>query len=117
MPEDSQHNQTTQRFNTNSVLSACLLPCATVISFAALRVQPNDVSCDRLTYPWSPAFDVVRYHWETFEDHGFSLNTLCFAFDQTDELENAWHELLPSLLWRKEAEAQEAIWALTEMLH
>lgn len=76
--------------------SVALLFATAVVLLQAFQVEPSEARCDRLTYPWSPALDVVKYHWETFENHQFSIKTPYFGFQATDQLEDIWNELLPS---------------------
>jgi hypothetical protein len=85
-----------RRLQWTSLLPPVILLCAAAIVVAAFRVYPSDASCDRHRYPWSPALDMVEYRWETFENHQFSISTPYFGFTPTDQIENAWNELLPS---------------------
>jgi hypothetical protein len=39
---------------------------------------------------------MVEYRWETFENNQFSIWTPYFGFTPTDQIENAWNELIPS---------------------
>jgi hypothetical protein len=83
-------------FLLHSVVPVVLLLCTAVIIFGSFRIEPSDARCDRLIYPWSPALNIIRYHWETFENHQFSIKTPYFGFEPTDQLEDVWNELLPS---------------------
>lgn len=78
-------------------ISGLLLICATATIFAAFHIEPTDARCDRLTYPWSPMVNIVKYQWETFENHQFSIKTPYFGFEPTDELEETWNTLLPGM--------------------
>ncbi|KAL2129311.1 hypothetical protein VTI74DRAFT_7957 [Chaetomium olivicolor] len=41
------------------------------------------------------ALEMVEYHWETFQNHQFSISTPYFGFTPSDQIENAWNGLLP----------------------
>lgn len=41
-------------------ISAALAFAVPVIVFQAFQIEPSDARCDRLTYPWSPALDMVE---------------------------------------------------------
>ncbi|GAQ47691.1 hypothetical protein CBS76997_1563 [Aspergillus niger] len=83
------------QFLCSLLACALLLVCAALIVLKALHIEPSEASCDKLTYPWSPALDIIKYHWETFENHQFSIKTSYFSFRPTQEIEDAWNELLP----------------------
>ncbi|SPQ23033.1 64a0ad20-e7e3-43d1-b9e2-d08983336c34 [Thermothielavioides terrestris] len=38
---------------------------------------------------------MVNYRWRTFENHQFAIATPYFGFAPTDQIEDAWDELLP----------------------
>lgn len=78
-------------------ISGLFLICAVATIFAAFHIEPTDARCDLLTYPWSPMIDIVKYQWETFENHQFSIKTPYFGFEPTDELEETWNALLPGM--------------------
>ncbi|KAK3688792.1 hypothetical protein B0T22DRAFT_407429 [Podospora appendiculata] len=73
-----------------------LVTAAAIFAAAASQAQLTDTKCDRHTYPWSPALDIIHYHWETFENHQFSIKTPYFGFKPTDDVEDAWNKLLPT---------------------
>lgn len=77
-------------------ISAAVFICTVLITIRAIQVEPSDARCDQHTYPWSPALEAVSYHWETFENHQFSIKTPYFGFEPTEEHEELWNELLPS---------------------
>lgn len=81
-----------------------LLLIDAITIFAAFRIQPSDARCDRHTYPWSPALDYVRYHWEAFENREFTMSTPYFGFVATDQIDDAWNELLPSTQYAQQEE-------------
>ena len=85
-----------RQYQWTSFLAPLIFLCATTVVFAAFRIHPNDASCDRHRYPWSPALQMVEYRWETFKNHQFSISTPYFGFKPTDQIENAWDELIPS---------------------
>ena len=69
-----------------SVLVFILAPCH----------EPSDIQCVRHRFSWSPAIDSIKYHHETFDNIDFFTETPYFGLVPTQEIEDAWNEILPS---------------------
>ncbi len=79
------------------MLSILLFLCSFTVFLCAFSLEPTDRKCDLHTYPWSPAVDSIKYHWETFENVQFAIKTPYFGFVPTDKIEQAWDEMLPRM--------------------
>jgi len=93
----AQQTTPKSRVNLGYLLSIALFLCSCTFFITAFFIEPTDRQCDLHTYPWSPAVDSIRYHWETFENVQFSMTTPYFGFVPTEDIEQAWDELLPRM--------------------
>ncbi|KAK4240936.1 hypothetical protein C8A03DRAFT_41566 [Achaetomium macrosporum] len=77
------------------IASAILLALSILITVLAIFLEPSDVQCVRRNFVWSPATDQIEYHWETWADNDFFTKSRFFGLEPTQEIEDAWSEILP----------------------
>jgi hypothetical protein len=69
---------------------------ALAIFTMAIRVDTRDSQCFARTFSWSPATTALEHHWRSFENIDFfNVPPKYLGVNQTNELEEAWQELLP----------------------
>ncbi|RAK96757.1 oxidase ustYa family protein [Aspergillus ibericus CBS 121593] len=66
--------------------------CLLILSFARLL---NGTACNNHFYSWSPAKDVISYHWTFFNNTPFFTEDEFFKLELSADLEQAWADFLP----------------------
>ena len=79
------------------IASLILIFLSIAVLICALRLEPNDAQCVQRSFAWSPASDQIEYHWETFDNIDFFTKTPYFGLVPTDEIEDAWNDILPGI--------------------
>jgi hypothetical protein len=74
-----------------------LILASVFISIRALKLEPTDAQCVQDSFSWSPASDQIAYHWEAFANIDFFTKTPYFGLVPTEEIEDAWNDLLPGM--------------------
>jgi hypothetical protein len=77
------------------LIPVVLLTLSATIILLSFQIEPTDIQCVRHNFVWSPAESAIAYHWETFSDNDFFTKTPFFGLMPTQDLEDAWAEVLP----------------------
>ena len=76
-----------------------LITSSTWIIFQASSFHSDDTRCIRATASWSPALDIVKYHWKMYDEAAKwdTRNEFLGNHKPSLEVEAAWHSIIPGL--------------------